>query len=279
MTSGLVSVLTRTSCLRIITSADGRRVEGIRVKRDGEEFTVHSRMVALSGGVMGTPLLLWRSRNDKHPAGLANGSGTLGRNFGAHTQGWIFPLKPGVQRTPFHQKTFAIQSFYSSAPNWPYPMGTIQSAGYIEPLGMSRRYKPFVAALLRNSFHSFIMTEGLPSPDTGFRLTDGGVQPLDAPIQNTKTFSMLRRHAIGLFKAAGYRVLASGVYDVRWHGVGTARMGIDPGTSVVDPLCRAHDVDGLYVVDASALTSPGAVNTGLTIAANALRVAAKVARV
>ena len=54
-------------------------------------------------------------------------------------------------------------------------------------------------------------------------------------------------------------------------------MGVDPSTSVIDPSCKAHDVDGLYVVDASALTSPGAVNTGLTIAANALRAAAHVA--
>ncbi|HKW47273.1 MAG TPA: GMC family oxidoreductase, partial [Gemmatimonadaceae bacterium] len=90
--------------------------------------------------------------------------------------------------------------------------------------------------------------------------------------------SALRRRAIGLFKAAGYRVLASGVYDERWHGVGTARMGADPNSSVVDASCQAHDIQGLYVVDASALTSPGAVNTGLTIAANALRVAASVAR-
>jgi choline dehydrogenase-like flavoprotein len=54
-------------------------------------------------------------------------------------------------------------------------------------------------------------------------------------------------------------------------------MGTDPATSAVDPTCKAHDVEGLYVVDASVLPSPGAVNTGLTIAANALRVASHVA--
>jgi choline dehydrogenase-like flavoprotein len=67
------------------------------------------------------------------------------------------------------------------------------------------------------------------------------------------------------------------VFEKGWHGVGTARMGDDPASSVIDPSCKAHDVDGLYVVDASALPSPGAVNTGLTIAANALRVATHVA--
>jgi choline dehydrogenase-like flavoprotein len=187
--------------------------------------------------------------------------------------GWVFPLKIGVQRQPFHQKTFAIQAFYASAPSWPYPTGTIQSAGFIEPIGVSRRYRPFVAALMYNSFQTFIMTEGLPGRDTGFRLSDDGVELLQPPIQNTKTFATLRRHAIGLFRAAGYRVYASGVFDVRWHGVGTARMGTDPASSVVNPSCKAHEIDGLYVVDASALPTPGAVNTGLTIAANALRAA------
>jgi choline dehydrogenase-like flavoprotein len=200
----------------------------------------------------------------------------LGRNFAGHTMGWVFPLKIGVQRRPFHQKTFAIQAFYGSAPDWPYPTGTIQSAGYIEPIGVSRRYRPFVAALLHNSFQTFIMTEGLPNSDTGFHLSDAGVELLRPPIQNAKTFSTLRRHAIHLFRAAGYRVYASGVYDDKWHGVGTARMGTDPSTSIVDPSGQAHDVEGLYVVDASALPTPGAVNTGLTIAANALRVAASV---
>ena len=274
---GLVDVLHETSCLRVLTTPDGRRAIGIRVRRDGEEFTIHARTVAIASGVMGTPVMLWRSRSEKHPRGLANGSGTLGRNFTAHTQGWLFAIKPGVQRVPFHQKTFAIHSFYNSAPDWPYPTGAIQSAGYIEPLGISRRYRPFAAVMLYNSFHAFIMTEGVPGPETGFDISDTGATLRKPPRQNVKTFAKLRKHAKRLFRAAGYPVYVTGVFEKGWHGVGTARMGEDPATSVVDPSCKAHDVDGLYIVDASVLPSPGAVNTGLTIAANALRVASHVA--
>lgn len=276
--TGLMTLLDRTTCLRVLTSRDGARANGIRVNRAGEEFTIHAPIVALGAGVMGTPVLLWRSRSRRQPNGLANSSGTLGRNFTAHTQGWVFALKPGVQRTPFHQKTFAIHEFYGSAPDWPYPTGVIQAAGYIEPLGMSRRYRYFARALLYNSLHMFVMTEGVPSPDTGFHLSDDGATLSKPPIQNIKTFKKLRRHAKALLKSAGYPVFAPSVFDMRWHGVGTARMGVEARTSVVDASCQTHDVEGLYVVDASALTSPGAVNTGLTIAANALRVAAHVAR-
>jgi choline dehydrogenase-like flavoprotein len=57
------------------------------------------------------------------------------------------------------------------------------------------------------------------------------------------------------------------------HQCGTLCFGTDPRRSVLDPFCRAHDVDNLFVVDASFFPSSAAVNPGLTIAAQALRVA------
>jgi len=54
---------------------------------------------------------------------------------------------------------------------------------------------------------------------------------------------------------------------------GTIRFGRDPKTSALDANCRAHELDNLYVVDASFFPSSGAVNPALTIMANALRVA------
>jgi choline dehydrogenase-like flavoprotein len=58
------------------------------------------------------------------------------------------------------------------------------------------------------------------------------------------------------------------------HQAGTARFGTDPASSVLNLDCRAHEVDNLYVTDASFFPSIGAVNPTLTIIANALRVAA-----
>jgi choline dehydrogenase-like flavoprotein len=57
------------------------------------------------------------------------------------------------------------------------------------------------------------------------------------------------------------------------HQCGTLCFGTDPRTSVLDTYCRTHDVDNLFVVDASFFPSSAAVNPGLTIAAQALRVA------
>jgi len=57
------------------------------------------------------------------------------------------------------------------------------------------------------------------------------------------------------------------------HQVGTVRFGMDPKTSALDINCKAHDLDNLYVIDGSFFVSSSAVNPGLTIMANALRVA------
>jgi choline dehydrogenase-like flavoprotein len=56
------------------------------------------------------------------------------------------------------------------------------------------------------------------------------------------------------------------------HQAGTCRFGSDPATSVLDVNCKAHEVDNLYVVDASFFPSIGAVNPALTVMANAIRV-------
>jgi len=57
------------------------------------------------------------------------------------------------------------------------------------------------------------------------------------------------------------------------HQCGTLVFGVDPRQSVLDPFCRTHDIRNLFVVDASFFPSSAAVNPGLTIAAQALRVA------
>ena len=59
------------------------------------------------------------------------------------------------------------------------------------------------------------------------------------------------------------------------HQCGTAVAGDDPATSVLDPWCRTHDVENLWVVDGSFFPSSAAMNPALTIAAQALRVVAE----
>jgi choline dehydrogenase-like flavoprotein len=99
---------------------------------------------------------------------------------------------------------------------------------------------------------------------------------------NVESFNRLKDRWVDVLKRAGRastsvplhayfkkRIPLEGV----GHQNGTCRMGTDPATSVLDINCKAHDLDNLYVVDASCFVSASAVNPSLTIIANAIRVA------
>jgi choline dehydrogenase-like flavoprotein len=172
-----------------------------------------------------------------------------------------------------HTKTFAITTYCNGAPSWPFPLGMIQAAGqfpFWDTESMAW-WKKLAARLIgERSIYCFYMTEALPTRESGFRFKDDVAHEVISPLHNAKTFAKLRTLAIDVFKRAGYNVIAPR-RRLLWHGVGTARFGRDPESSVLDPNCKVHDIDGLYVVDGSVLPSAGTVNSGLTIAALALR--------
>ena len=104
---------------------------------------------------------------------------------------------------------------------------------------------------------------------------------------NVKSFNRLKDRWVDTLKKAGHadthipfhayfkkRIPLEGV----GHQNGTCRMGTDTLTSVLDSECKAHQLDNLYVVDASCFVSASAVNPSLTIVANALRVADRILR-
>ena len=109
-------------------------------------------------------------------------------------------------------------------------------------------------------------------------LQDGRIR-LDYRPNNMQAHRELR-HVLGaLLRDLGFSwifPLSFGVGNTT-HQCGTLRFGTDPRTSVLNPLCRTHDVENLFVVDASFFPSAAAVNPALTIIAQALRVADHIA--
>ena len=104
---------------------------------------------------------------------------------------------------------------------------------------------------------------------------------------NVESFNRLKERWVDVLKRAGHastslplhayfkkRIPIEGV----GHQNGTCRMGTDPLASVLDPKCKSHDLDNLYVVDASCFVSASAVNPSLTVIANAIRVADHIVR-
>jgi choline dehydrogenase-like flavoprotein len=272
LATGNVRLLTETDCLRVLTSADGSRVTGVLIRHFGRERVIHADVVAVCAGVRGSPSLLRHSRNQRHPEGLGNATGSLGRYLAGHSAGPIFPFVSWKPVPPAYTKTFGINSYYGGAPGWPYPTGAIQMAGQMpfweQATGLLRPLARFVGT---HALTCFYMTEALPNRDTRLIFNGDEIVGREPPVHNVNTFLKLRKLAIDLFRSAGYPVLARRQAPRIWHEVGTARFGTDSTTSVVDPNCQVHGIEGLFVVDASVLPSAGAINTALTIISLALR--------
>ena len=128
-----------------------------------------------------------------------------------------------------------------------------------------------------HSIEWVVMSEDLPSVHNRVTVdADGRIQVSWRRTNYDRHEAMLAQAKKVLHKA-GYRAVFEQRFDIGMnsHMCGTAVAGVDPRTSVLDPWCRAHDVPNLFVVDSAFFPSSGAQNPALTIAAQALRVAAE----
>ncbi len=272
MGTGNLRLETGVECLRVLTDASGDRAEGVVVRSLRGEEVIRCPVVAVSAGLPRSAWLLRRSRTDRHPEGLGNDGGALGRYLAGHAVGMVFPFMSLREVPAAHTKDFAINSFYHGAPDWKFPLGVIQTGGQT-PFWTtaSRLQRPIARLVGAHSVTCFYMSEALPTRESGLVFDSDDIRDRVLPTYNLQSFAKLRAIATGLFRRAGYPSLARRKAPYLWHETGTARMGSDPATSVVDPDCQVHGIKGLYVMDASVLPTAGALNTGLTIMALALR--------
>jgi choline dehydrogenase-like flavoprotein len=119
------------------------------------------------------------------------------------------------------------------------------------------------------------MSEDLPHPDNRVTVDANGRIHLAYRPNNVRAHAMLVKETRRILHKLGYWIVMSHSHGSKntTHQCGTIVFGVDPRQSVLDPFCRAHDVENLFVVDASFFPSSAAVNPALTIAAQALRVA------
>ncbi len=282
--------------------ANGKRVLAVRARRDGRELTLRGRVIVLAAGALHSPQILLRSRNDRWPTGLANHSDQVGRNLMFHTSDLIALWAPRrLSRSARQRKSISVRDFYNHDGN---RLGYVQSmgleagrgviAGYLKDelrrrgisnevlLSLLVKVPSHIAALLFGSAGIFAaMSEDYPNPES--RIMPDPNEPDGASFTYTITDD-LKRRADQLYREFSQHVRPWRTLRISpelsmnyGHSCGTCRFGDDASISVLDRDCRAHDLENLYVVDASFMPRSGAVNPSLTIAANALRVAPRIA--
>ena len=242
--------------------------------------------VVVSCGAINSAALLLRSANDKHPHGMANSSDVVGRHYMCHNNSAFMALSKAPNPTVF-QKTLALNDFYFAGKEWEFPMGHIQMLGKSDGemlKGDAPKFVPrfILDAMARHSVDFWLTSEDLPAPDNRLTINKDGRLRLQYTPNNLEGHKRLTAKLKSLLNQIGCHghLISRSVYLNKKipiagtaHQVGTVRFGTDPKTSALDIHCKAHDLDNLYVIDGSFFVSSSAVNPGLTIMANALRVA------
>jgi len=280
-----VSLVTGALVTRLQTSTSGREVTAVHLERNGEKETYTGSIVVVACGAINSAALLLRSANDKHPQGLANSSDVVGRHYMCHNNSVMLALSKRPNPTQF-QKTIGLNDFYYRSEDWEYPLGHISMVGKQDLESLRAGAPPFAPGLAlekiaQHSLDFWMTSEDLPHPDNRVIVNkDGGITlhytennlqghtRLAAKLKGMLEHIGCERHLVPHHLYLGKKIPIAGTA----HQCGTIRFGRDPKTSALDVNCKAHDLDNLYVVDASFFVSSSAVNPSLTIIANALRV-------
>ena len=267
---------------------------------EGRSERAEADVVVLAANAIGSARLLLLSACAAFPDGLANTSGLVGRRLMMHPfavatgvfaeplETWRGNVGSRIHSLQFYEsderRGFVRGAKWSLAPSTGGPMNAAMPAragaavwgpepsraraGALRPLpelGHLRRGPPRRATTASRSTRRSSTRPGCPRRASPTRASDNSRRLLDFHVARARE-SLLEAGArsvdtLTLMRSAG------------WHLLGTARMGTDPATSVVDPWGRAHDVDNLYVVDGSVFVTAGGVNPTNTICALALRFA------
>ena len=214
----------------------------------------------------------------------------VGRYYLRHNNLALMAVSKEPNPTRF-QKTLALHDWYFGDEEWPYPLGGIQMLGKSD-IQQIRAEAPRWAGkvspgmpfevLAHHAVDFWLCGEDLPLDTNRVTLRkDGGIQLTLDEKHNTAGVIRLRHHLQQRLGQLGMHehLLEHSIYlhktmpiGATAHQAGTVRFGADPATSALDPTCKAHELDNLYVVDTSFFPSIGAVNPSLTAIANALRV-------
>ncbi len=290
------TLVTGARVCTISTNGCGLTDGVVWIDRNGARQRTTANAVVLCANGIGTPRLMLMSASARHPDGIGNSSGLVGRNLMLHPncnsigyydddlESWKGPAGQNVYSLQFYETHPARESVRG------YKLHAFPAPG---PLAAVERHRsrPFeelwghhfheVARRHRGGLAWGASVEDLPE-DSNRVLLDGDLTDSDglpAPKIEYRLSTNTRANLLHAAKQMKALHTAANVLDTfeevvdAGHLMGTARMGSNPATSVVDNFGRSHDVRNLFIADGSTFVTSGAVNPTSTIAALALRLA------
>ncbi|MEA3278954.1 MAG: GMC family oxidoreductase [Pseudomonadota bacterium] len=313
--TGRCEVRPKSQVSRLESDRTGKVVTAEYFDADGNRRHVDARIFVVACQAIETARLLLRSTGPRHPKGLANSSGMVGRNLlfaggGAGSGRLPFARFDPEQQTQLRQVgTFinrALQDWYviedpqfgprqkggtiDIVPIHPNPVGRA-SRQVRGPQGLlwGKDLKRKLEAHFRDGPYVKIeaFCDWLPVPDCRVTLDPAVKDKWGLPVARVRTGFHVRNLQLGWYLASkGAEVLRKmGADDVVSFAsgapptnlvAGTCRFGDDPSVSVLDRDCRAFDAENLFVTDGSFMPNAGSAPYTWTIYANAFRVADRI---
>ncbi|QZP07671.1 GMC family oxidoreductase [Caenibius sp. WL] len=277
------------------------KATGVRVidANTKERRTYEAKIIFCNASTIGTAQILLNSASDAFPNGLANSSDMVGRNLMDHLYGLLAAgiLPDGPNTTSFGRRPNGL--YIPRFRNVSEPGGFLRGYGYqggvmhagwrATALGM-----PGIGAELKartshvGPWVVFITGFGemLPNPDNRVTLHPTRKDKWGIPIvhiecaigeNERKMAAQMVADGKAMVEAAGGQIMATnavpGAPGLGIHEMGTARMGKNPKTSVLNAFNQAHDVPNLFITDGAAMASSGCQNPSLTYMALSARAA------
>ncbi len=293
-----VRLITGARVFEVEVDAQGRATGVAYYDHKGNAQRRRAAVVALAANGVGTARLMLLSQSRRFPNGLANDTDLVGRRLMHHPTGLVtarFAEPMEGQKGPFAVSILS-QQFYESDPARGFargyqmqlvrsegPVGTA-FGGYLPRLPWGAGHHAAFRETFGHSASLTVTTEDLPRAENRVTLSatltdaNGIPAPKVAYALDENTRAMIA-HGIGsatrAFQEAGAVAIVAQdlLAQAGFHLLGTACMGADPGTSVVDATNRAHAVPNLVILDGSVFTTAAAVNPTSTLQALALRAA------
>ncbi|MFC3615471.1 GMC oxidoreductase [Lutimaribacter marinistellae] len=298
--TGRLTVRADTPVVRLIPAA-GRRIAAVEALVQGRLRRIETPILMLCAGAVQTPRLLLASASTDYPEGVANGSGQVGRNF-METLSWSAAgLAPGLRNSHMGLPADAVCNDFLAPLSRADGTGgfklshATQEIGLVGPISYGTRlitgFGSVFQSDLRDAFGSALAVGAVGEvvPDDRSRITlsqdqndaMGVALPVVSSVltgDSLKRLSAMAQEGRTLLRAAGVTTILeeTSVADrfSSTHLAGTCRMSSDAQTGVVDPHCRSHEIDNLFIADASVFpSSGGGAAPSLTIHALAVRAA------
>ena len=296
-----ICVRERARVRRLHVNPSGTEVRGVEAEIDGNQWLFTGDVVVLAAGAINTAELLLRSATEHHSRGLSNGSDQVGRNLMKPQLTSVIQLaaEPNSGR---YARSLGITDFYWGDQNVNFPLGSVATGGGVLQDALFAESPP-VLSLVTKLMPSFgleqlaarsvawwAMSAVRPDPHNRVTLRGNHLQIHYLPNNREAHDRLVYRWIDTLkqvendpechvVKPAPTHPRGEAPLTVMGSVCGTCRMGSNPATSVVDLQGRSHELSNLFIADASIFPSCPAVGFGLTVIANALRIADRVLEV